>query len=377
MTADEAAKGATPETSPKTSPEPTKKVGSPKKVSSSPIAGPDQSTGILPAEYWAQTALDDDDAESAVGSLDPSSTASISSSILKYRTLHGRRFHSEIGNANYWYSAVVAQVAPICESMDLNHHTMTLACDGKLFLSPLEKGKVRKAIDIGTGTGIWAIDFADDFPEAEVIGTDISPIQPGWVPPNLKFEIEDCTQPWTFEPASFDFIHMRWLIGSIADWSALFEEAYKACRPGGWVESLEPESGFSSDDGTVKDETALGQWGKFFEQGEKKVGRSFSVLKEDLQKKCMEKAGFVDIQEFNFKLPVGSWPKDPKMKELGQCAEMVMEADTEGYIIFIANVLGWSREEIQVYLAHLRREVRSGKVHGYYKQRVVWGRKPE
>ena len=65
------------------------------------------------------------------------------------------------------------------------------------------------------------------------------------------------------------------------------------------------------------------------------------------------------------------------MKELGQCAEMVMEADTEGYIIFIANVLGWSREEIQVYLAHLRREVRSGKVHGYYKQRVVWGRKPE
>lgn len=29
-------------------------------------------------------------------------------------------------------------------------------------------------------------DFADDHPEATVIGTDISPIQPKWVPPNLK-----------------------------------------------------------------------------------------------------------------------------------------------------------------------------------------------
>jgi methylase of polypeptide subunit release factors len=32
-------------------------------------------------------------------------------------------------------------------------------------------------LDIGTGTGIWAIDFADEHPEAEVIGTDLSPIQ--------------------------------------------------------------------------------------------------------------------------------------------------------------------------------------------------------
>ena len=29
-------------------------------------------------------------------------------------------------------------------------------------------------------------DFADEFPNIEVVGTDISPIQPGWIPPNLK-----------------------------------------------------------------------------------------------------------------------------------------------------------------------------------------------
>lgn len=366
MTVDESTKKAGPEAS--------QQAGSPKDPSSLAPA-PDELSGILPAQHWVRSAqaYNDDDAESAVGSLDPSSTASISSSILKYRTLHGRRFHSEVGNAEYWAANDEQQG----ESMDLNHHTMTLACDGKLFLSPLDKGKVKKAIDIGTGTGIWAIDFADEFSGAEVVGTDISPIQPGWVPPNLKFEIEDCTRPWTFAPGSFDYIHMRWLIGSIPDWSALFAEAYKACQPGGWVESLEPESGFRSDDGTVKDDTAVGQWGKFFNEGQKKTGRTFSVVRDDVQRKCMEEAGFVDIEEFEFKLPVGGWPKDPKMKELGQYAHLVLEADTEGYVLFIANTIGWTREEIQVYIAHLRREVRSGKVHAYYRQKVVWGRKPE
>lgn len=48
--------------------------------------------------------------------------------------------------------------------------------DGKLHFAPIEApGKV---LDIGTGTGIWAMDLGDEFPEAEVIGTDISPIQP-------------------------------------------------------------------------------------------------------------------------------------------------------------------------------------------------------
>lgn len=34
--------------------------------------------------------------------------------------------------------------------------------------------------------GLWAVDFADDNPNVEVIGTDISPVQPQWVPPNLR-----------------------------------------------------------------------------------------------------------------------------------------------------------------------------------------------
>jgi len=51
--------------------------------------------------------------------------------------------------------------------------------------------------------------------------------------------------------------------------------------------------------------------------------------------------------------------------------------DIEGLILFIASTLGWTREEIQVYVAHVRRELLSGKYYPYFWQKVVWGQKPE
>ncbi|PKS13402.1 hypothetical protein jhhlp_000173 [Lomentospora prolificans] len=81
----------------------------------------------------------------------------------------------------------------------------------------------------------------------------------------------------------------------------------------------------------------------------------------------MEKAGFLDIQEFNYKMLLGAWAKDPRMKQLGEIGQAVLESNVEGYILFMANTLGWSREEIHVYISHLRCEIRSGKLYPYYR----------
>ncbi len=74
---------------------------------------------------------------------------------------------------------------------------------------------------------------------------------------------------------------------------------------------------------------------------------------------------------------MGRWPKNERLKEIGAFTQLVLEQDAEGYLLFMADTLGWTREEIMVYLARFRREVRSGLYHAYYKQKVVWGRKPE
>jgi hypothetical protein len=138
-----------------------------------------------------------------------------------------------------------------------------------------------------------------------VIGTDLSPTQPAWIPHNLKFEIDDCTKPWIWDANTFDFVHMRYLFGAITDWTALFKEAYSATKPGGWVESCESEPMTHSDDGTVTNDgsTALGGiWDRTFIEGGRITGCSLSVLTEDLQMKAMKEAGFVDIQEAFYKV---------------------------------------------------------------------------
>lgn len=82
----------------------------------------------------------------------------------------------------------------------------------------------------------------------------------------------------------------------------VFLQAYKACRPGGWVETLEGFCFIESDHCDLPADSALSQWSQFFVEGGKKLRRTFLVLEEEVQRKGMEAAGFVDIQEIDFKV---------------------------------------------------------------------------
>lgn len=53
-----------------------------------------------------------------------------------------------------------------------------------------------------------------------------------------------------------------------------------------------------------------------------------------------------------------------------------MTNDVEGFISMMATQLGWSTEEISVYAAHLRRELRALKVHGYFHGGLAYAQKP-
>ncbi|EAA30121.3 S-adenosyl-L-methionine-dependent methyltransferase [Neurospora crassa] len=330
--------------------------------------------GILPGAHWTEQPIEqvDDDGASTIGSI-ASTTASLTSTIFEYRTVHGRTYHGEIGNAESWEPNDQRHV----DSLDIFHHTFMLSLGDKLFLSPLEKNKIHKVLDVGTGTGLWAIDFADEFPNAEVIGTDVSPIQPSWVPPNVKFELDDCNREWTWNEDSFDFVHLRMLLGVVSNWSDIFRNAFRCARSGGYVESMVSSAFFRSDDGSVKKGSALEQWHSIFWEGGKKLGRTFRVLEDDLQKKAMEEAGFVDIAVKDIKIPLGAWPEDKKLAEIGLWWKMSLESDLEGYLNYLCNaLLGWTTEETAAYCAHVRKEWNDPNIHSYVWLRVVYGRKP-
>ncbi|OLN81083.1 hypothetical protein CCHL11_09381 [Colletotrichum chlorophyti] len=93
-----------------------------------------------------------DDSASELGESVASSSTSISSSIQDYRVENGRTYHKyKDGN--------------------LQHNLFLLTWDNTLGLAPPNKpnSMVKRVLDVGTGTGIWAMDFAEDHPDAEVL----------------------------------------------------------------------------------------------------------------------------------------------------------------------------------------------------------------
>jgi len=113
------------------------------------------------------------------------------------------------------------------DRLDLYHHIFLMFLGGRLYTAPLDTIQLSRILDVGTGTGIWAVDIADMHPEAEVVGNDLNPIQPSWVPSNVKFEVDDVEEEWTYKDNYFDYIHMRSLCGSIANWERLLRNAYR------------------------------------------------------------------------------------------------------------------------------------------------------
>ncbi|KAL8992238.1 MAG: hypothetical protein Q9169_007254 [Polycauliona sp. 2 TL-2023] len=277
-----------------------------------------------PSDY-ADSAYDD------AASLNGSITDTLESAYSRYRWENGRRYHSYRDGA-YW--------GPNDEThndqQDIAHHAWRLALNQKLYLAPIHSPE--RILDVGTGTGIWAIEMAELFPDAQVVGTDLSPIQPTWVPPNCIFEVDDVTMEWTYRKESFDFIHSREMFGSIADWDEHFRQCYLHLKPGGCVEALERGVKPVSDDGTVGPDHFWTTWGNTVLSVGETWGKGFNAW--EVLKDRMEAAGFVDVVQIPMKWPIGPWMQDKHMKELGMWNALRLDTGLEGYVMRLFTMAG-------------------------------------
>lgn len=224
--------------------------------------------------------------------------------------------------------------------------------DGRLFFSPLRTSNPpRHVLDIATGLGDWAIQMGDMFPSAEIIATDLSPIQPDAVPPNVSFYVEDSSvsptihfhvlpllkrtassllrsDSWDY-PHKFDYIHTRVTGGC---WSSFEEQvvqqAFEALEPGGYLESQEIDSSLGCDDGTLDQNGALMRWASDITTAGERCDRS--TLVGQTLKEAYERVGFVDVQEIVFRIPVNGWPRDRHLREIGAMWEANLVSGLSG-----------------------------------------------
>lgn len=313
--------------------------------------------------------LDDSDSAVDAGSAF-SDTTSLYSDIMKYRFENGRRYHG-YKDGEYWGPNDEKQN----NQLDLAHNLYLLTLGGKLFLAPIGDNP-QSVLDVGTGTGIWAMDFADQYPSAQVIGFDLSPTQPSWVAPNLRFEVNDaCEADWGYKKNSFDFIHARAMYGSVADWPAFYQQVLAHLTPGGWYQQIEMSVVPTSDDGSVTEGSIFDQWGKVSLEAGDKFGKDLRIHKQI--KGYLQNAEFEGVVEHVYKWPIGPWSKDAHMKEIGLWNQLHWQEGIEGWsLALLTRVLGWSYTEVQVYLGKMREALRDRKIHAYHVVNVVYGRKP-
>lgn len=313
-----------------------------------------------------------DDGDSAYGDASVySSSTSVTSSVMKYRMENGRHYHA-YKEGKY----VLPNDEMENERLDLQHHIFFLTFDDLLHLCPVGQDKpIGRVLDAGTGTGIWAMDFADKHPEAAVVGVDLSPIQPAYVPPNLTWFIDDLEEPWAYS-TKFDFVYTRMLTGSIAGRPKFFGQAFENLNSGGWVEIADIMFPIRCDDATLPSDSPLNQWSEFMLQASRTLQRPLDGAKSCAAQ--LADAGFVNIVERVFKWPQYAWPKDPKHKELGMWGLENISGGLQGLsMALFTRGLGWSATELEVFLVGVRKDMKDKGMHVYYDIYVVYGQKPE
>ncbi|RKP26021.1 S-adenosyl-L-methionine-dependent methyltransferase [Syncephalis pseudoplumigaleata] len=219
-----------------------------------------------------------------------------------FQNSRGRRYHNDkdvpyfLPNDDIEFDRLDAQHYMLHELIKSNH------------LCRLENP--HNMLDVGAGTGTWAMEMAAEFPDTHVVGIDISPIQPSTVrPPNVEFDTMNVLEGIRYENNSFAYVHLRLLCGAVPKpyWPTLIWDMARVCVPGGVVEVCETDGAFRN----------AGPIAAKFNRWISTVCASANIYPDEVWNvpRMMEEAGLQVAQEQYYELPIGSW--HGRLGELG------------------------------------------------------------
>ncbi|KAK8148529.1 hypothetical protein G3M48_009920 [Beauveria asiatica] len=123
----------------------------------------------------------------------------------------GRTFHKYSLETGTYFAPVDEEEI---ERLELMHNVLSKVFDNRLIFPPMPAP--RKILDCGCGAANWAVDVAEQYPDCEVLGIDVSPhMLPEHPPRNFDFQIDDLNARFTFPGNSFDLVHSQMVAGGV------------------------------------------------------------------------------------------------------------------------------------------------------------------
>ena len=133
--------------------------------------------------------------------------------------------------------------------LDFQHFMLRYTLRGN-YAAPTQQPQ--SILDVGAGTGRWAMEMASLFPNANVVGVDVTPPPADRAtaslgagldirPDNYAFVQGNILEGLPFADQSFDYVHQRLLLFAIPEtaWPKVVAELVRVTRIGGWIELVE------------------------------------------------------------------------------------------------------------------------------------------
>lgn len=229
------------------------------------------------------------------------------------------------------------------QRMEIQHRLFRHCLNGALTATRIPLN-VERILDLGSGTGVWPLEMAVRYPQAKILGIDISRIQrTNAVPPNVSFVIDNVENPWPTPAGSIDFLHARSLAGGVTDWPALFEQAYQKLKPGGLLEWTELAIQIFDFDGNFGDAELCPNFLNLWRDVTSRNNINFTPSPHGPE--WLVEAGFESIAQRTEILPLGDWAQDEKLQIRQALMNTITSEHFENHCGLLFTKYGWTREQ--------------------------------
>jgi len=189
--------------------------------------------------------------------------------------------------------------------LDLQHYMLRYILRGN-YVAPVRRPQ--SVLDVGCGAGRWGGEMARQFPQANVVGLDLTlpsaeslavTQAQGAAPDNYAFIEGDITKGLPFTDNTFDFVHMRLVVLALPSnaWAPAIQEIKRVTKPGGWIELV--------DTSVTPRAPGSRQWVEWAQTLARYRGIDMTAGARIGQ--FLREAGLHRVQEIPLEIPIGPW----------------------------------------------------------------------